>query len=341
VNTNVSALNTDNVADAMGESQPSPATSPLVSICLLTYNRAGLLSRSIESLLAQTYKNFELIINDDCSPDNTTGVARDYERRDCRVRYYRNETNLRYAGNQNAAIRRASSEYIAIVHDGDIYRVDCVEKWVAVLIKHPAVGLVYNASDELDRDGRVRLRHRHPYPLIMSGKAMIDEMLRLYSSPIFGIVMLRKSVVMKVGEFDVQYPILSDVDMWMRLMMVTNVAYINEPFYQISPREADHVNAGVNWSILHECHRIFLTNAACRYADEPQRADACRLLLQRHFRRRLVRGWLWSLRKRKWSLAYDGTVHLVTHGSLSAKVAAQALKPFLQIASRRTQRKSN
>lgn len=339
--TDISDPHTEKMVSAIGKAQPLRATSPLVSICLLTYNRAELLRRSIESLLAQSYQSFELIINDDCSPDNTASVAREYEQRDSRVRYYRNENNLRYAGNQNAAVRRASSEYIAIVHDGDVYRTDCLEKWVGVLMKHPGVGLVYNASDELDRKGRVHLQHRHPYPLIMSGKAMIDEMLRLYSSPIFGIVMLRKSVLAKVGEFDVQYPILGDVDMWMRLMMISDVAYINEPLYQISPRETDHVNAGVNWAILHEFQEIFVSNAARRYAGNRLEVEVTITLLRSQFRRRLLRSWLWCLKHHKWALAYDGCGYIVRHGLPFAKTAPQAFRLALGRARIRKRQKLN
>jgi len=65
-----------------------------VSICLTTYNRASVLSQTIDSLLTQTFSDFELIINDDCSTDDTKQVCRDYETRDKRVKYYCNTHNL-------------------------------------------------------------------------------------------------------------------------------------------------------------------------------------------------------------------------------------------------------
>src|SRR5207253_1943119 len=124
----------------------------------------------LDSLLRQTHRNFELIINDDCSSDVTPDVAWAYERCDSRVRYYRNPTNVRYAANQNAAVSRATADLVAFVHDGDVYREDCVARWVDVMCAHPNVGIVFNASDSLDADGNVAMQHRHPYPEVIPGK---------------------------------------------------------------------------------------------------------------------------------------------------------------------------
>jgi glycosyltransferase involved in cell wall biosynthesis len=63
---------------------------PFVSICLLTYNRASELPKTLDSLLAQTHSDFELIINDDRSPDDTEAICREYEKKDTRVNYFKN-----------------------------------------------------------------------------------------------------------------------------------------------------------------------------------------------------------------------------------------------------------
>src|SRR2546423_5531901 len=174
---------------------------PAVSVCLLTYNRAKALPRSLYCLLNQTYRNFELIINDDCSTDETAEVCQEFVRKDRRVHYYRNEKNLRYPGNQNAAMARAQFDLLAIVHDGDIYRPDCIEVWVTAMTNNPTVGIAFNASDALDDAGRVALCYRHGYPPVMRGHEMLDEMFAVYSSPIFGIAMFRKHLAVDAGGF--------------------------------------------------------------------------------------------------------------------------------------------
>lgn len=230
---------------------------PYVSVCLLTYNRARQLSRSIESLLTQTHRDFELIINDDNSPDDTEAICREFERRDPRVRYCRNSTNLRYAGNQNAAIERARSDYVAIVHDGDVYRPDLIEKWVKALVENPSAALVFNDLDAMDLEGRVVTRFTHPYPPLVHGRSLAIEMVQRPDSPIFGIVMVRKACVEEVGPFDLRLPTLADVDMWLRLLIRYDAAYIKEPLLKIGAREANHHNRVGNWKIKAQHELIY------------------------------------------------------------------------------------
>ena len=223
---------------------------PRVSVCLLTYKRAAILPRSLDSLLAQTHSDFELIINDDCSPDGTEAVCREYARRDHRVRYFRNAHNLRYAGNQNAAVLRATTDYVAMVHDGDVYRRDMLRRWTEALHEHAKAALVFNAADRLDAAGRVVGIYRHDsYADVTPGGRMLDEMLSTDSSPICGIVMLRRTRVLEAGPFDPRLPMLADVDMWMRLLLRNDVAYVPEPLYAIAPREPGHHINYENWRV--------------------------------------------------------------------------------------------
>ena len=83
-----------------------------VSICLLTYNRAGLISQTIETILNQSLSDFELIINDNCSSDETESICREFAKQDNRIRYYRNQTNLGLTGNYQAAFDRSSEKYV-------------------------------------------------------------------------------------------------------------------------------------------------------------------------------------------------------------------------------------
>ena len=234
---------------------------PRVSVCLLTYKRAAILPRTLDSLLGQTHSDFELVINDDSSPDGTEAVCREYARRDHRVRYFRNAHNLRYAGNQNAAVLRAATDYVAIVHDGDVYRPDMLRRWTEALHAHANAALVFNAADRLDAAGRVVGIYRHDlYADVISGDSMLDEMLSTDSSPIYGIVMLRRTRVLEAGPFDPRLPVLADVDMWMRLLLRNDVAYLPEPLYAIAPREAEHHNCYENWRVAQERELIWALN---------------------------------------------------------------------------------
>jgi len=93
---------------------------PLVSVLMTAFNREKYIAEAIESVLASTYKNFELIIVDDCSKDSTVAIARHYESKDARVKVYVNERNLGDYPNRNRAASLASGKYIKYLDADDI-----------------------------------------------------------------------------------------------------------------------------------------------------------------------------------------------------------------------------
>jgi len=290
----------------MTPGEMTPDALPRVSICLLTYNRGHLLPATIDSLLAQTHTNFELIINDDRSPDNTEEICREYARRDPRVRYFKNPVNLRYAGNQNAALLRASSEYVAIVHDGDIYRSDLIEKWTRALVEQPTAALVFNSLEGMDESGQVNFVYRHPYGPLVPGRELFDDMITRADSPIFGIVMVRRSCVMEVGPFDPRISTLADVDMWMRLLLRFDAAYIAEPLLRVAPREVGHHNTSANWKVRAQHELIYALNSARRHDDDPGTVADLRSQIAPMIWRQRIRGLLYCLRKGKFRAFTEG-----------------------------------
>jgi glycosyltransferase involved in cell wall biosynthesis len=111
--------------------------NPLVSVLMTAYNREQFISEAIESVLASTYKNFELIVVDDCSTDNTLLIARQYEQADARVRVYTNHRNLGDYPNRNMAVSYAKGEYLMFVDSDDKIYVDGIENCVKVMVKYP------------------------------------------------------------------------------------------------------------------------------------------------------------------------------------------------------------
>ncbi|PJE64583.1 MAG: hypothetical protein COU90_01965 [Candidatus Ryanbacteria bacterium CG10_big_fil_rev_8_21_14_0_10_43_42] len=121
------------------------AEEPLVSVVLPTYNRARVLPKSIDSILAQTFTDFELIIVDDGSTDNTKRLVTDYSARDSRVRYVKHEANRGLAAGRNTGAREAHGRYIANNDSDDVWISDKLEKDVAAIQSaSPNVGVVYS-----------------------------------------------------------------------------------------------------------------------------------------------------------------------------------------------------
>jgi hypothetical protein len=118
------------------------------------YNGENFLSEALDSLLAQTYRDFELIISDNASTDRTAEICRTYAERDSRIRYYRNEQNLGASRNYTKAFERAMGEYFKWAAHDDRYHERYLEECVAVLDRDPAVVLCHALTVTIDASGR-------------------------------------------------------------------------------------------------------------------------------------------------------------------------------------------
>lgn len=117
---------------------------PLVSVVTPVYNGEAYLIECIESVLLQTYENWEYIIINNCSDDNTLNIAESYAKKDDRIHIYTNDKLLPIMENWNSALQKISSDskYCKVVHADDWLFPECLDKMVEVAEKHPSVGLV-------------------------------------------------------------------------------------------------------------------------------------------------------------------------------------------------------
>ena len=174
--------------------------SPKVSVIIATYNRAELLPRAVNSVLAQTYERYEVIIVDDCSPDNTQEAIRRFA--NPRIRAVRHETNRGAAAARNTGIAQARGEYIAFLDDDDECTPNRLADQVSVLDSRPDVGMVYGWIEEInDATGARRVprnvqnthRGRAAFEAALTG---VSDTASMFNPCI------RASVVRAVGGFD-------------------------------------------------------------------------------------------------------------------------------------------
>jgi glycosyltransferase involved in cell wall biosynthesis len=125
---------------------------PFVSVVSPVYNTEKYLAECIESVLAQTYKNWEYIIVNNCSTDKSSEIAGSYARKDCRIKIHHNEKFLNIIPNWNHALNQISpqSKYCKVVHADDWLFPECIEKMVELAEANPSVGIV--SSYRLDED---------------------------------------------------------------------------------------------------------------------------------------------------------------------------------------------
>ena len=128
--------------------------NPRLSIGMPVYNGAKFITEALDSILAQTFEDFELIISDNASTDETEEICRAYMAKDHRIRYYRNEENVGAAQNFNHVFELSSSEYFQWVACDDIYAPDFILKCIEVLEQDPTVVLCHTKVKLIDEAGK-------------------------------------------------------------------------------------------------------------------------------------------------------------------------------------------
>lgn len=125
-----------------------------VSVIMPAYNCESYIDETIQSLLNQTYTNWELVVVDDCSTDRTGEILQQYAKIDKRIKYVKNEHNLHAAASRNRAIRLAKGQYLAFLDSDDIWKDDKLEKQLSFMKKNNCV-FCCTAYGKVDENGMV------------------------------------------------------------------------------------------------------------------------------------------------------------------------------------------
>lgn len=194
-----------------------------ISVILPTYNRAHILKRSVESVLAQTYKNFELIIVDDGSTDNTKELVNSFS--DPRLRYIKHEKNLGLAASRNTGIKEARGKLIANQDSDDIWFPQKLEKEIAAFRDADAdVGIVYSRlKKEFSKDKIELIPSDKQKPKQGNlHKALLEKNFITMQSA------LARKKCFEEEMFDKSLPALQDWDLWIRISKKWKFKYIPE-----------------------------------------------------------------------------------------------------------------
>ncbi|MGQ4647524.1 glycosyltransferase [Lyngbya aestuarii] len=169
---------------------------PRVSIGLPVYNGDNFLREALDSILAQTFENFELIISDNASTDKTEEICREYAAKDQRVRYYRNEYNLGAAPNYNRVFELATGDYFKWCAHDDLCAPEFLERCVELLEQDASVVLCHTQTKIIDEQGRF-LRDNHTQRKADSPKPELRFRELLYENDCFQIFGLIRSSLLR------------------------------------------------------------------------------------------------------------------------------------------------
>jgi len=202
--------------------------SPEVSIIIPTYNREKLLTRAINSVLTQTFKNFELIVIDDASVDNTEKILKEFQKKDKRIKYFKNSQNKGVSESRNIGMRMARGKYIAFLDSDDKWLPRKLERQLQ-FIKDKNVKLVTcwaYINDEIRKKKYVYKvpYYKNPLPKILKENYIL-------SSP--SSIILKREIIDKVGFFDSLIKFGEDWDYWIRVIKVGyNFFVLKEPLIE-------------------------------------------------------------------------------------------------------------
>lgn len=203
---------------------------PKISIVMAAYNEERDIEKALDSILAQTFGDWELIIIDDGSTDATAAIIQGYAEQDSRIRLICNETNLQLSASLNKGIGLAEADLIARVDADDINLPERLEKQYAFLEQHPDIDVLGTAAYLLDEKGEKMGVFTNP--------ATHDE---LQALPFLKIeffhpsVMIRKRFFETAGLYNPAYPNAEDKEMWLRgLQAGCRYANLQEPLIEYS-----------------------------------------------------------------------------------------------------------
>ncbi|SNY15304.1 Glycosyltransferase involved in cell wall bisynthesis [Orenia metallireducens] len=214
---------------------------PKISVIMSVYNNQDYLRESIESIINQTYKDFEFIITDDCSTDNSVNIIREYTNKDKRIIFVQNKENIGLTKSLNKMIEIASGEYIARMDGDDIAKLNRFEEQIKVFKENRDVDMVFSNVLLIDEKSNYICPSFRPNKL-----KKIIELMDIINYIPHPTIMIKKDVLDNKGRYNPDFRTGQDKELWERLIKKnTNFYYLRKIllFYRI---HSNNISKGKN-----------------------------------------------------------------------------------------------
>lgn len=196
---------------------------PAISVLLSVYNADRYVSLAIESILNQTFTDFELIIVDDCSSDASWDICEKYAQQDKRIVLLRNKSNLGGCETLNVGLRIAKGRYVARQDNDDWSYPDRLAKQLNFMEAHPDVGIVGGSMEIMDGSEKVIGKRTYNFT-----DSTIRKKIFRYSPFSHPLVMVRKSILDTVGYYNCEYAPADDYDLYFRIGEASQFANLSD-----------------------------------------------------------------------------------------------------------------
>jgi glycosyltransferase involved in cell wall biosynthesis len=213
-------------------------SQPRVSIVVPSYNYGRYVGQAINSLLAQTLSDLEIVVIDDCSSDETAVVLAAYST-EARVRVIRHESNQGHIRSYNEGLAATRGEYVGLL-SADDYAIatDVLARQAEVFDANPRVGLVYTAHVLVEQGGRFTESVPWKASYVQDGLIEFGRLMWSNYVPASG-TLLRREVQAALGPYDVRLPHSGDWDLWLRAAANWDVGYLAQPMYAYRMHEVN------------------------------------------------------------------------------------------------------
>ena len=236
--------------------------NPEASVIMTVFNGEKYLEESVESILGQTYENFEFIIVDDGSFDKTSEILEHYSKKDARIKIIANNQNIGLAKSLNKAIEAAQGKYIARQDADDISLPQRLEKQVEFLESHPEIKilgtyayLIANGAETLGKE------------IVPTSSKVIKETLIKRNPFIHSSIMIKKEIIDKIGGYNEEFKTTQDYELWFRVLKISEGE--NLPIFLVKKRyHPEMISFKKNKEQLKRT--IFLKREAIKRGDYPK-----------------------------------------------------------------------
>jgi glycosyltransferase involved in cell wall biosynthesis len=220
---------------------------PLVSVCIPVYNCESFIGQAIQSVLDQTYQNFELLIIDNASTDKTCEVIESFH--DPRIKYLKNTGNLGMMANWNRVLVESTGRYIKLLPADDLIYANCIENQVSAFEQadFPNIALVCCSRDIIDINGKILITRSYSGGKgFIQGARAVRQIVKSGTNKLGepGAILFRKDLLADHLRFSNQFPYVIDLSLWIKLLTKGDLFVIQERLcaFRVSP-QSESVNS--------------------------------------------------------------------------------------------------
>lgn len=232
----------------------------MISIVLPTFNGEKYIREAIDSILEQTEKDFELVIVNDCSTDNTLNIIEDYAKRDNRIKVVTNKINCKLPKSLNIGFDLCSGDYFTWTSDDNMYKKNALEKMKNKLDGETETGVVYANCDIIDGRGKiVTLAHNN------------ESNISIYvANNIGACFMYRREVHERLKGYNIDKFLVEDYDFWIRAYRYFKFEHINESLY-LYRQHSGSLTEERKKDIVEKTNELLIDNLSNKFISELDR----------------------------------------------------------------------